>query len=362
MADNELQITFSGDASGVKSAIGDAAAAIQALTPSIQAVSKAMEQFQRSIAAAFAPPAVNGVATAANQAADAGAGAARAYADLAQVAATAQGTRLSAAQALTAALALENAKRDASDAQSARAMQQRWSQTVTPIVDRFGQGLLQMAEGTKSFGQVMTGVGQQILEKWVQNIAKSVSTWLEGEVTKTAASQAGAAQRTAAEESGALQSRLLSLETAEKDILNSAAKAAGAAFNAFASNPLTLAFAPVAAATAFAAVEAFGNLTSAAGGYDIPSGVNPLVQAHAEEMILPARIANPLRSVLSDVGGPRPSAFGDGQGGGGGVSFTAQIHALDGKSVQQFFDKHSDHLVRTLRGAHRRGALTGVFA
>ena len=30
-------------------------------------------------------------------------------------------------------------------------------------------------------------------------------------------------------------------------------------------------------------------LASAAGGYDIPAGVNPLTQLHAQEMVLPAR-------------------------------------------------------------------------
>jgi len=37
---------------------------------------------------------------------------------------------------------------------------------------------------------------------------------------------------------------------------------------------------------------------SAAGGFDIPSGLNPKVQAHAEEMILPAPIANGIRKMV----------------------------------------------------------------
>lgn len=359
MADNDVQINFGGDASGVKAAAGDAAAALASVMSALDPVLKALDQFQKQVAAAFKPPATDGVKAAADQAASAGAGAAKAYADLAQVIAAANGAQLTAAQALTAALELETGKRDAADTKSAQAMNRRWNQAITPIVSRFGQGMLQMAEGTKSFGQVMTSVGQEILTKWVQNISKKVSAWLEGEMTQTAATQTGNQLRTAADQTGSLQSRAFSLLTAEKDIMNSAARAAASAFNAFASNPLTLPFAPVAAAATFTAVEAFGNLTSAAGGYDIPSGVNPLVQAHAEEMILPARIANPLRSVLANVSGPQAAAST--REGGGAVHFTAQVSALDAKGVQQFFDKHSDHLVRTLRGAHRRGALTGVF-
>lgn len=361
MADNDVQVSFGGDASGLKSAAADAADAIKSLTPAIEAVGKAVDQFHTSVAAAFGPPAVNGVKDAADQSAQAGSAAGKAYVDLAAAFMAAQGAHLTAAKALTEALALENAKRDATDKRSANTMAQRWKQTVTPIISSFSQGFIQMAEGSKSFGQVMAGVGQQVLQKWVQQISKSVSSWIEGETTKTVATQAGTAERTSAEQSGALQARLLSFETAEKDIFNHAASAAAGAYNAFASNPLTFAFAPIAAAATFTAVEAFGNLASAAGGYDIPAGVNPLVQAHAEEMILPARIANPLRSALANVSAPQPSAFGGGEQ-GGGVNFTAHVQALDGKSVQQFFDRHADHLVRTIKSAHRRGALGGVFA
>lgn len=47
--------------------------------------------------------------------------------------------------------------------------------------------------------------------------------------------------------------------------------------------------------------QAFSKTKSAAGGYDIPAGVNPLVQAHAKEMILPANIADTIRA-LTDAG------------------------------------------------------------
>ncbi len=55
--------------------------------------------------------------------------------------------------------------------------------------------------------------------------------------------------------------------------------------------------------TAAAGAAAAGVGTSAAGGYDIPAGVNPVVQTHAQEMILPAWIANPLRAGIRSGGG-----------------------------------------------------------
>lgn len=63
---------------------------------------------------------------------------------------------------------------------------------------------------------------------------------------------------------------------------------------------------PVLALAAMAAV--FGAVLglqskSARGGYDIPSGINPVVQTHEEEMILPAEQANAVRDMASGGGG-----------------------------------------------------------
>ena len=88
-----------------------------------------------------------------------------------------------------------------------------------------------------------------------------------------------------------------------------AATAAGGAASAVAGIPIV---GPALAAEAFAATMAMVmgglGLASASGGYDIPAGVNPLVQAHAQEMILPAKYADVIRG-LADGGG--------GSGGGG---------------------------------------------
>jgi len=57
---------------------------------------------------------------------------------------------------------------------------------------------------------------------------------------------------------------------------------------------------------------AFGAMASAEGGFDIPGNVNPIVQTHAREMILPAKHADVIRG-LADGG---PAAAG---GGGGDI-------------------------------------------
>ena len=41
-------------------------------------------------------------------------------------------------------------------------------------------------------------------------------------------------------------------------------------------------------------------IPSAAGGWDIPTGLNPMAQLHEEEMILPAEHANTIRTLSSN--------------------------------------------------------------
>ena len=40
-----------------------------------------------------------------------------------------------------------------------------------------------------------------------------------------------------------------------------------------------------------------GKIKSARGGYDIPSGVNPITQLHEDEMVLPSQHANTIREM-----------------------------------------------------------------
>lgn len=54
-------------------------------------------------------------------------------------------------------------------------------------------------------------------------------------------------------------------------------------------------------AAVFAAVSGMsGKVSSAAGGYDIPAGLNPLTQLHAEEMVLPAKYADVIRGLAGE--------------------------------------------------------------
>lgn len=137
---------------------------------------------------------------------------------------------------------------------------------------------------------------------------------------------------------------------AKKRLLNmagigaNAAEAGSGAAASQASIPYIGPFLALAAmATVFAAVSGMaGKVPSAAGGFDIPSGLNPLTQLHEEEMVLPADLANPLRQM----------ARGAGAGDGGGAS-GSEPAVIRGMPAAEFFMVHRGDLVKALSSAKR---------
>lgn len=93
-----------------------------------------------------------------------------------------------------------------------------------------------------------------------------------------------------------------------------------------------------------------GSITrpSAAGGYDIPAGVNPVTQLHEREMVLPSSIADPLRQSLA-TGGGMPG--GGGQGGG---AVNINISAMDGASVKRWLKNGGSQQIASGLGMHAR--------
>jgi hypothetical protein len=127
---------------------------------------------------------------------------------------------------------------------------------------------------------------------------------------------------------------------------NSAVAAAGGAYQAMAGIPyIGPALGAAAAVATYAGVMSFGAMTSAEGGYDIPGNINPIVQTHAREMILPAKHADVIRT-LADQGQGQGAAVG-----GGDVNVTISGQQLAGG----FFMAHQSELVKALKQAARNG-------
>jgi len=147
------------------------------------------------------------------------------------------------------------------------------------------------------------------------------------------------------------------------EITTSAGEAFAAAYAAIAGIPVIgPELAPAAAATAYAGAMGGLGLASAAGGYDIPSGVNPIVQTHANEMILPATYANPLRSMLKDFSAANfnaPAAGNDG-GAAGGDHYHMHVHAIDGQGTLAHIRANQDVYAKAI-GEMVRGGKGGVM-
>jgi hypothetical protein len=200
--------------------------------------------------------------------------------------------------------------------QSVQRDQKLWDQMDKAIQQDFSKSITAMLEGTQTFSQGVKNLEKDLAETFVQLAAKNIATMIEQAVVgKTIRAQ---------------------------EIQGDAAKAASGAYSAIAGIPYVGPFlAPAAAAVAYAAVLAFD---TAEGGYDIPSGVNPMTQLHQREMVLPQPIADPLRDALA-------SGVLSGRGGGGGTTI---IRANDAKSFARQLKK-GGVLEKTMRKMHQRG-------
>ena len=255
---------------------------------------------------------------------------------------------------ITAAVRKGAAERQKIEAQAAIEYERLWTQRISGVVKHFGDGVLGMMHGTMTFRGVMVNTAMAIESSMFNAIERMVTKWIVGEITKTAATSVGTGARKTYEATAHAQTAALDFMSTMKTVTNAAIKAAAGAYSAMSGIPIIgPELGAIAAAVTFTAVVGLGMLASAAGGYDIPSGINPLVQTHAEEMILPANIANPLRSLAANYNGSNDNDY---SGGGDTHHHSWQVNAIDARGVQGFFDEHGDKLFKTINGKLRAGA------
>lgn len=80
-------------------------------------------------------------------------------------------------------------------------------------------------------------------------------------------------------------------------------------------------------------------IPSAANGYDIPAGLNPLTQLHEREMVLPQEQADVIRNMAG--------------GGGGGQPIQVNITAMDSRDVKRFLLDNKSAVADALKSAVR---------
>lgn len=122
---------------------------------------------------------------------------------------------------------------------------------------------------------------------------------------------------------------------------NTAKAASGAAASQASIPYVGPALALAAMAAMFAAVGGMSSkVPSAARGWDIPAGVNPLTQLHEQEMVLPAEHANAIRAMTASGGSSRP----------------IELKAIP--MPGNFFMMHRDALTSALQELRRDGSIS----
>lgn len=198
----------------------------------------------------------------------------------------------------------------------------------------------------------MAGLARRLLVR-LGFIKTETAAEVMGQAAQTTAVVAGETMKTTATSTGSLMR--LGIKAAEtiKTILMYAWEAMAGAFKAMVSIPY---IGPILAVGAGAAALALvggiaGKVKSARGGYDIPSGVNPVTQLHEEEMVLPKQHANTIRALGKSMAG---GATGDqpAMAGGGDVNHF-NFQSWDSKDLRRFARKHGREFASGLKGYHR---------
>ena len=222
------------------------------------------------------------------------------------------------------------------------------------IAQNWGLGIQQMIDGGYRFQDFWRNLWLSVARAFSQAMGQMFSEWVATLARKMAVAVKAAAAEVAL--TAKKTATVVATEQAEADAVVSAnaAKAATGAGASQSSIPwIGPALAIAAMAAMFAAVMAYKK-KSAAGGYDIPAGVNPLVQAHGEEMVLPANVAKPLRGLLARMG-----PEGDGAPQNAPLPVQVTVQAMDGASVMRVLNSNEGKaaLLRAVQDAQRDGRL-----
>ncbi len=236
--------------------------------------------------------------------------------------------------------------------QAATEQKKEWTTVFSSIGNSFSNSIKGMVSGTMTFRKAMQQLVKGVLDSFISMGLKMVTDWIQKEVLMTSITKMYTAVRTALFGDAATTTTAVATAASNSQIASTAPAAAAGAASSQASIPYA---GPILAAAAMAAMLSMVlGLKSAAGGYEIPAGVNPMTQLHSDEMVLPADLSSGLKNIIrgdtDGVGGP---------GGSGGTHVHMHVNTLDAKGVKSFM-KANKAAVASAAIAHARnmGSLT----
>jgi hypothetical protein len=206
------------------------------------------------------------------------------------------------------------------EAQKLKERLARYKSFSRSVGNDFAHTFTQMIKEGQSFGQFWNNLMGSLEDTGLQMLSDFISSWIEKQ----------------------LMAMVSSKTTATSEIAGNAGVAATAAMASAAAIPMVgWAMAPGVGAETFAAAMGYmGSIASAALGFDIPEGVNPITQLHEREMVLPAEHADTIRNLKKD---------------GGGDGLHIHLQTFDAKSFHGYLRNNKTALVKTLKEIHRDG-------
>ena len=218
-----------------------------------------------------------------------------------------------------------------------------WQHAAQTMATSMGDAVAGMVKGTMTLKQALQRIFEDILNLFIEKmVTMPLTNYLAGIAAQVTGTElAGTAQTTSVASTAATTMSTKATEAGVVVGANAAEGASGAA-SAVASIPYA---GPILAIAAFAAIMALimgamKNVKSAAGGMVVPG--DQMIQAHKDEMVLPAHLSKGFQSMLAKGG----------IGGGGGMS--VHIHAMDGKDVKRVLLNHPDALMKAMKVAAGR--------
>jgi hypothetical protein len=240
---------------------------------------------------------------------------------------------------------------------------QAWQAAFAPITQAFDSSLDGVLQGSQTLQQAEVKAAQSIALAYVDAAAKKVLAFavseaqlvaqaVAGQLGITAAVTTGEATRLAVKTAATTAGKATEIASDASTINKNAYTAASGAYAAVAGIPYVgPVLAPIAGATALAAVLAY-DVLSAEGGLAVPAGVNPLVQLHENETVLPADIAQPLNTFLgSSAISNSNSSVGDTN-----IHFSPTYHGV-GADVAGAANKMGNALMSQIIDLTRNGTL-----
>ena len=215
----------------------------------------------------------------------------------------------------------------------------KWETMYSSITSSMTSALKGMITGTMTFQKAMVNIAKTVLDSFIDMGAKIAFDWVKNQLFMTSVTAAQKAQQATLTATSDATAEVSGIAKNVSLSISGAALAAVMAMSSVAAIPVTgWAMAPAVGAETLAQGLGYAAMASAAGGYDIPAGVNPVTQLHAQEMVLPAHLANAVRGMT-------------GGGAGGGTTHVHHYHinAMDSKSFEGYLKKNT-------------GALAGAMA